>query len=259
MSAAEACCNDTKFEPDDNKACCNDEGIYDPSIREGNFSVGAQGTDYFKAKLSQALSNIPGCGNVEITAAGVSFTKTLSDCCPDSGAPVVDGSKGAVGNGTLSANVEDITVWPQGGITTQEFEKTIWGNTFEVMVNIGVLLDLEISTGVGLGYLDNSCQNKLCYYGNIALQTTFTLSAQLEAILCTKFIGQDEEECGEVTVTPAAITCAAGVSGSYNENGDCHKGWDGASAVGPISVDTTVRIGVGEFSWNWWEWEGWSS
>ncbi|MBE2204060.1 MAG: hypothetical protein IAE94_06970 [Chthoniobacterales bacterium] len=254
LTGTEACCNDEKYEPADDKACCNDEGTYDPSIREGSFSVGATATDYMKSKLSSALNVIPGLENLEITGASATFTKTIADCCPDEGASVSDGQKGAVGSASLSAKVDHLPIWPQGGLNTQEAEKTILGNYFKVMVNIGSFFDIDLTTTASLGYLDNTCEDKVCYYGSIDFSTTLSAYLQLEAIVCEKWIGQSQEECVEVNITPANITCPFGVTGTWHEGGDCDKDWNGNTHAGPLEVSTSIDVGIGTFNKVWFSW-----
>lgn len=254
LSGTEACCNDEKYEPADDKQCCNDEGTYDPSIREGSFSVGATATDYMKTKFSNALHVIPGLENLEITGASATFTKTVADCCPDEGASVTDGKKGAVGTASMSASVTHAPIWPQGGINTQEAETTILGNYFKVMVNIGSFFDIELSPSASVGYVDDSCEDKTCYYGSIDFSATLSAYIEFEAIVCEKWIGQSQESCVEVNITPLNISCPFGITGTWHENGDCDKDWSGSRHAGPLTISTSINVGIGSFNKTWFSW-----
>lgn len=258
-SKEDKCCGGTTLET--GEECCNDKGPYKPDAREGKFSVTFSATDTIKGKISDYLSNIPGVGKIDITAAEVSVVKTVADCCPQDSSqdPIKDGTKGAKASVKFGVKLTDICLWPQGGWSTRSYGPfNLLFVSYTIRVHTGVYLSVDQTTTGEIGYKDDSCDNKTCGFGSATLGFEAKLAPKFEAYSCDKWVRSSQETCSGFDVTPVSITLSASGGGTYHDGGDCDKDWTGQGKVGGISVDTSVSIGGGQISINWYKYDGWS-
>lgn len=218
LPSGETCCNTSQplhFFESDTAKCCNDYYRYDPSLREGSFSIQLTATDNLKLKVRNVLQKIPGLGGIEVKDANLSVTKTTGDCCPGgsnlpSSAPVTDGVQGVQGSVNFSISAKDLPVWPVPPLTQISKEETIAGILYKLDVAVGAFLTLNVGTSPTIGFVKNDCPpKKICHFGSINLSIDAALELKFQALVCAK-VGWIPEVCGEVDIVPvaASLSCS---------------------------------------------------
>lgn len=247
----ESCCDDKPYEPAADKVCCNDKGVYNPQEREG-VKLSITATDHIKAKIGNVLSKIPNVGEVEIQEAEAGFVNKKSDCCPAEGAPKIEGIKTSEGSVEFSAELKNIKIY---GPPTQEFNQSFGSAQFQLMVNVGATLTLNLGVSGTFGAKEDLCEpENTCSYGGISLDLKLVPEVKFEMIGCVKIWGY--ENCQEIDIVP--IKCEFAISGgvTYNDGGDCEKGLEGDFTLGSITISCEFRLAGVQVSKSWEVYEG---
>jgi hypothetical protein len=227
---------------DSNKCCIHGEnGLRCDTVGDWKnpASVVHAFAPYIRQKVQDALNRIPGV-NVTLTEVQAEYAENHRDCCSH-GTLNFDGEGKGEGTGTLSANIDDVTLWGPPRISRPfNFGFAV----IRVDFDAGVKLSADFSASGTIGNRYNYCKEEFCPYGSLGVDVTWTCDAGVEAILCAK-TRWTSEKCAGIDITLASVEVQ--ISGNLRCNsGESCDGCTGDLTFMKIEFVATFKCnGVG--------------
>jgi hypothetical protein len=189
------------------------------------------------SKVNAAVNSIPGV-SVTVTEVKGAFTGQQKDCCDDDGL-IPDGERYVQSSLTLSAEIDNITIW--GPPTIDETFEISGIFKADIKIDVGVKLASDFSVTGAIGARSEDCIPESCFFGSISSDVDISVAATLDMSYCYKIAWW--EDCGSIAWTPASVNVGIKCAVSYNSPYSCTAGLDGDACLKDITFSTDFKIG----------------
>ncbi len=155
----------------------------------------------------------------EVSSGSASATGTMENCC-DGQEEKVNGVKSVSGSVSISGSVGG-NLWGTSYETSKS--KTIFNTTytFDVGAELGLPLNVDLSSQSTVGYVKNECDAEEWWYGEFSISATPSIEITANGEYCIKVNGDDKFD-GEFEVTPLNVTVNMHRDLGYNtEDSEC--------------------------------------